>query len=342
MSPHASAAPTLLADLGGTNVRFAIADPAQATPLLQESIRRYRVADFGSLGEAAKQYLKDTGLSAQRAIFAAAGRIDDGETVKITNNPWAISAKQMQAELGLEWVHLVNDFAAQSMAVMLLTPKDLVQVGAPALPKLGEHDEQTFVIVGPGTGLGVGGLLLRHGKVSVLQSEGGHAGFAAHSAEDIEILKRLNQRYGRVSNERLICGQGLVNLYNALCDIAGRPNEELKPEDITRRAEKENDTLCTQALETFCGIFGSVAGDLVLTLGGWNGVYLTGGMIPVVMPWLERGHFRERFEAKGRFQDTMQRVPTLAIMNPEPGLVGGAALAVVEAGRSLLDFHGAD
>lgn len=331
-----SAALTLLADLGGTNVRFGLADPSRKEPLLADTVHRYRVADFASLADAAKQYFGEVKLKAEHAVIAAAGRISDGETVKITNNPWAISAKKLAADLDLAWVHLVNDFAAQSMAVMLLQPKDLVVVGAPPLPKLSSKGDQTFVIVGPGTGLGVGGLLLRDGKCSVLQTEGGHAGFAAHSAEDIEILKRLNQRYGRVSNERLISGQGLVNLYNALCDIAGRPNEELQPEDITRRAEKENDALCIQALETFCGIFGSFAGDLVLGLGGWDGVYLTGGMIPVVLPWLERGHFRERFEAKGRFQDTMQQVPTQAIMNPEPGLVGATALAVVESGRSLL------
>lgn len=336
--PH-SAAPTLLADLGGTNVRFGIADPAREVPLLAESVRRYKVEEFDSLAEAAKHYLKSTGLNAQRAVFAAAGRISDGQTVQITNNPWAISARTMQTELKLDSVHLVNDFAAQSMAVMLLQSRDLVSVGRLPLPELGTKPEQTFVIVGPGTGLGVGGLLLRNGKCSVLQTEGGHAGFAAHSAEDIEILKLLNQRYGRVSNERLICGHGLVNLYGALCEIAGQAPEALKPEDITARATAGSDALCVQVVETFAGIFGSVAGDLVLTLGAWDGVYLTGGLVPILLPWMARGHFRERFEAKGRFRDTMEQVPTQAILNPEPGLIGAAALAIVEAGGSLLRGH---
>jgi glucokinase, proteobacterial type len=336
--PPTAAVPTLLADLGGTNVRFGIADPAREVPLLAESVRRYKVEEFDSLAEAAKHYLKSTGLHAQRAVFAAAGRISDGQTVQITNNPWAISARTMQTELKLDSVHLVNDFAAQSMAVMLLQPKDLVAVGKLPLPKLGTKEDQTFVIVGPGTGLGVGGLLLRGGKCSVLQTEGGHAGFAAHTAEDIEILKRLNQRYGRVSNERLICGNGLVNLYDALCEIAGQAPEVLKPEDITARASA-GDATCVQVVETFAGIFGSVAGDLVLTLGAWDGVYLTGGLVPILLPWMDRGHFRERFEAKGRFRDTMEQVPTQAIMNPEPGLIGAAALAIVESGGSLLHRH---
>jgi glucokinase len=331
-----AAAPTLLADLGGTNVRFAVVDPSTDTPLHEESVRRYRVADFDSLVSAARQYLTDTGLKVSRAVIAAAGRIKDGETVKITNNPWAISAKNMAADLGLEWVHLVNDFAAQSMAVMLLKPSDLVIVGSLPLPKLSDHDDQTFVIVGPGTGLGVGGLLLRDGACSVLQTEGSHAGFAAHSVEDIEILKVLNHRYGRVSNERLISGAGLVNIYTAISEIAGKPYDDLQPEDVTQRAEHDNDPMCTRALETFCGIFGSIAGDLVLTLGAWDGVYLTGGLTPILMQWMQRGHFRERFEAKGRFRDSMQQVPTQAIMNPEPGLMGAAALAMIESGRTLL------
>ena len=177
---------------------------------------------------------------------------------------------------------------------------------------------------------------MRGGHCSVLQTEGGHAGFAAHSPEDIAILNYLNQKYGRVSNERLICGQGLVNLYDAICHITGATADDLKPEDITARAKDDSCPLCTRTVETFAGIFGSVAGDLVLTLGAWNGVYLTGGLIPILLPWLERGRFRERFEAKGRFRDIMEKVPTQAIMNPEPGLLGAAALAVLESGRPLL------
>ena len=327
---------TLLADLGGTNVRFGLADPDQKDPLLLDSVRRYRVKDFGSLADAIRQYHQDTGLTARNAVIAAAGRISDGETVKITNNPWSISAQKLSAELSMDWVHLVNDFAAQSMAVILLHNEDLVPVGKLALPDIGSQAEQTFCVVGPGTGLGVGGLLVRQGHCSVLQTEGGHAGFAAHSPEDIEILKYLNGKYGRVSNERLICGQGLVNLYDAICAIAGQKPEELLPEDITARANDDKDALCVRTVETFAGIFGSVAGDLVLTLGAWDGVYLTGGLIPILLPWLERGHFRERFEAKGRFRDIMEKVPTQAIMNPEPGLIGAAALAVMETGRPIL------
>jgi glucokinase len=328
--------PVLLADLGGTNVRFALADVTRGQPLLTDSVRRYRVRDFATLASTIRQYFADTGLSAHRAIIAAAGRIADGETVQITNNPWAVAAHALQAELGMDSVRLVNDFAAQSMAVPLLRPEHLQTVGAPPLPQLDRHDHQTFVVMGPGTGLGVGGLLRRDGHCSVLESEGGHAGFAAHSREDIEILHRLNDRFGRVSNERLICGAGLVNLYTALADMAGERAQEYTPEDITAHADAGTDPLCVRTVETLAGIFGSVAGDLVLTLGGWDGVYLTGGLLPILLPWLQRGGFRQRFEAKGRFTETMRQVPTVAVLHPEPGLLGAAALAVMDSGRSLL------
>lgn len=330
-----SRTPTLLADLGGTNVRFALADTDLAAPLLNDSIRRYRVTDFDTLADAIRQYFGDTGFSAKHAIIAAAGRIADGETVQITNNPWAVSAQQLRTKLGMSSVRLVNDFAAQSMAVTLLTADDLVAVGTPPLPQLGRNPAQTFVVMGPGTGLGVGGLLLRDGNCSVLESEGGHAGFAAHTTEDVEILHRLNQRFGRVSNERMICGNGLVNLYLALADIAGQPVEDFTPEDITARAVAGDDPLCVRTVETLAGIFGSVAGDLVLTMGAWDGVYLTGGVLPILLPWLQHGGFRERFEAKGRFRDTMERVPTVAMMHSEAGLLGAAALAMQETGHAL-------
>jgi len=335
-----SSANTLLADLGGTNVRFALADPALPQPLLLDSVRRYRVKDFPSMADTIRQYFAESGRSAERAVIAAAGRIVDGETVKVTNNPWQVSAHELAAELKFDSVRLINDFAAQGMAVPLLAAAELTPVGAPQPPKIGAHHAQTFVVVGPGTGLGVAGLLLRDGRWTVLETEGGHAGFAAHTAEDVEILHRLNARFGRVSNERMICGNGLVNLYLALADIEGLKAEEYTPEDITAHANAGTDPLCVRAVETLAGIFGSVAGDLVLSLGGWDGVFLTGGVLPILMPWLQRGGFRERFESKGRFKETMEQVPTIAMVHPETGLLGAAAFAVLESGRPLIPAAG--
>ncbi|MEO7073417.1 MAG: glucokinase [Rhodanobacter sp.] len=317
---------TLLADLGGTNVRFALCDAAADAPLLDASVRRYRVDAFASLTAAAQQYLSDCTARPRRALIAAAGRISDGQTVQITNNPWAVNARDLARDLGLDSARLINDFAAQSMAVTLLRADEQASIGGLPPPVIGECD-QTFVVMGPGTGLGVGALLLRDGHASVLESEGGHAGFAPQEPDDAAIIACLVRRFGRVSNERVLSGQGLVNVHAALCEIAGEPVPALQPEDITRLAAADDDALCVRTMETVAGMFGAIAGDFVLTLGGWDGVYLTGGLLPVLTPWLQRGRFRERFEAKGRFADTLRSVPTVAITAAEPGLLGAAAVA---------------
>lgn len=326
-SSHPPAAVTLLADLGGTNVRFALCDPTLDVPLLATSVRRYHTGQFASLAAAMQQYLHDSDSHPRHALIAAAGRISDGRTVQITNNPWLVSARKLQHDFDLQSVRVINDFAAQAMALTLLGADGQIAVGTLPAPSVGTQAAQTFVVMGPGTGLGVGALLWRDGYASVLESEGGHAGFAAHSADDIEILTQLNRRFGRVSNERLLSGQGLVNLYTALAASTGHAAEALRPEDITARANAGSDPLCVRTVETLAGIFGSIAGDFVLTLGGWDGVYLTGGLLPVLLPWLQRGSFRARFEAKGRFSAALQRVPTVAITAAEPGLLGAAAVA---------------
>lgn len=318
---------TLLVDLGGTNIRFALGDPTRATPLLSGSVRRYRVADFPSLEAATRRYLDDSGAQPQRMLVAAAGRVSAGQTVRITNHAWTIDAHVLQRELALQAVRLVNDFAAQSMAPSLLARDELLALGGHPLPAPGARDTQSFAVIGPGTGLGVGALLRRDGRLAALESEGGHSGFAPQTATEIELLQRLVGRYGRVSNERVLCGSGLVNVYTTLCAIAGQPAEALRPEDITQRANAGSDACCVRAVETMAGIFGSVASDLVLTLGAWDGVYLTGGILPVLLPWLQRGDFVARFEAKGRFAEAMRKVPLAAMTAAEPGLLGVAAIA---------------
>lgn len=333
---------TLLVDLGGTNVRFALCDPTRDSPLLVDSIRRYHVDQFDSLTAATRQYLQEGDAHPRHMLIAAAGPISDSQTVKITNNPWLVRASTLQEELKLASVRLINDFAAQSMAPTLLGTHDQVAVGGLPLPSPGRRSIQTFVVVGPGTGLGVGALLVRNGHPGALETEGGHAGFAPINSTEIDILQRLTQRFGRVSNERVLSGQGLVNLYEALCAIAGQTAEQLTPEDITERANAGDHALCVRTVETLVGIFGSVAGDFVLALGAWDGVYMTGGLVPTLLPWLQRGKFRERFEAKGRFSDALCKVPTAAITAAEPGLLGAAAAVLHATADTKLQTHGAD
>ena len=316
----------LLADIGGTNARFALAQVDAAVPLVDASVQEYQVAEFPSLADAARQYLDQTGASARDGVFAVAGRVD-GDEARITNHPWVISTRRTRDALGFDEVMLVNDFAAQAMAVSLLTPADVVEIGGPRWVPAPLSQPRTYAVIGPGTGLGVGGLVIRDGKRYPLESEGGHVSFPPGTPEEIRILEQLSEQFGRVSNERLICGPGLVNLHRALSQIDGVDPGPLKPEDVTARAAA-GDPRCMRALDVFCAVFGAISGDLVLTLGAWDGVFLTGGLVPRLLGSLQHSGFRQRFEHKGRFSPAMARIPTLANLHPRPGLLGAAAFAV--------------
>ncbi|MBF6024516.1 glucokinase [Lysobacter niastensis] len=322
-APVPASADVLLADIGGTNARFALARIDAHAPLLMDSVREFAVADFPSLAHAAQHYLDGTGASPRTGVFAVAGRVD-GDEARITNHAWVISAQRTGEALGLQSLKLVNDFAAQAMAASLYGPNDVVPIGGAAWSRDG--GDKTYAIIGAGTGLGVGGLLRRDGRYYPLQTEGGHVSFAPNTPEEIEILKQLSAEFGRVSNERLVSGMGLVNLYRALSAIAGEDPGPLKPEDITARA-REGDARSLRTIDVFCAVFGAAAGDLVLTLGAWDAVFLAGGLVPKLLPTLAHSGFRQRFEYKGRFAPVMARVPALAVVHPQPGLLGAAAMA---------------
>ena len=315
----------LVADIGGTNARFALARLGERAPLLADSIATFEVHAFASLADAARHYLGEREAQVQRAVFAVAGRVD-GDEARITNHPWVISAERVRNALGLDRLQLVNDFAAQAMAVPLLQVADVVQIGPARLAGDDAGGDLTYAVIGPGTGLGVGALLRRDGRFHALQTEGGHVSFAPGTPEEIAVLQRLSGEFGRVSTERLVSGSGLVNLHRALSAIAGGDPGPLQPQDITARA-RAGDAGCLHAIGVFCAVFGAAAGDLVLTFGAWDGVFLTGGVTTHVLPWLAHSGFRHRFEHKGRFSHAMASVPTLAVQHSHPGLLGAAALA---------------
>ncbi|KAF1691801.1 glucokinase [Pseudoxanthomonas jiangsuensis] len=318
--------PFLIADIGGTNARFALADTGADSPLLDDSVREFAVAEFPSLAEAARHYLEQADASAHRGVFAVAGRVD-GDEARITNHPWVISRSRTRDMLGFEQVHLINDFAAQAMAISLYRAEDVVAIGGVPWAPAPLHEPRTYAVLGPGTGLGVGGLVVRDGRCYPLETEGGHVSFPPGTPEEIRILEILSAQFGRVSNERLICGPGLVNIHRALCEMAGVDPGLLEPKDITARAAA-GDALGMRAVDVFCAVFGAIAGDLVLTVGAWDGVFLTGGLVPKMLDSLRHSGFRQRFEYKGRFSPTMARVPSLAVTHPRAGLLGAAAYAV--------------
>jgi glucokinase len=318
----------LLADVGGTNVRFAIGDTTAVAPLLVDSIRRFRVADWATFADSARAYLGEVGANPRRAVFAVAGPVTSDE-VRMTNHPWVLSRTRLRDELGLDALLVVNDFAAMSHCVPLLSPRDMHAIGGLAPTPIDLRRRQTFAVIGPGTGLGVGALLVDGGRFVGLQTEGGHVGFAPCDEVETDVLHQLLRRFGRVSAERLLCGSGLVNLHRAL--HAQAPEDT--PERITAGAA--TDPACRDTIERFCAMLGSIAGDFALAYGAWEGVYLAGGLTPRLLDWLDGGVFRKRFEAKGRYVNVLARIPTIAILHADPGLLGAAALAVLDAGHSL-------
>jgi len=334
MSAHqtSSADIVLVADIGGTNARFALADMAAAAPLDMNSIARYAVADFPSLADAAAHYLHEHAASACSGVFAVAGRVD-GDEARITNHPWVISRTRTAQQLGFVQLHLVNDFVAQAMSIALLTSADVVPIGAPHWQPDSTHVNRNYCVIGPGTGLGVGALIMRGGRPYPLATEGGHASFAPLSPEQIHILDILSRQFGRVSNERLVSGPGLVNIQRALSELAGQDPGQLQPAQICQQAEA-GDELCMRAIEVFMEIFGATAGDAVLVQGAWDGVFLTGGLVPRLLDTLRHSGFRKSFENKGRFMPTMSQVPALAITHSCPGLLGAAAYALDQQRQS--------
>jgi glucokinase len=320
--------PALVADIGGTNVRFALAESDGAGRPVLSCVREYAVQQFSSLGLAASHYLAQIeGPRPLRSVVAVASMIS-GDEIKLTNNPWSFSIEAVRQALELDRIKVVNDFAAIGMAVPHLRLPELAPIGAAAARPRGVDADRHYAVLGPGTGLGVCRLLLRQGRAVVIESEGGHVAFAPGSDYEISILQCLLKRHARVSVERLLSGPGLQNLYAAVCALEGTGGSVDRPEQITAGALPGGDAVCRRTVELFCAILGGFAGDVALMTGAWDGVYLGGGMTASLLPWICDGRFRQRFESKGRFSDLMHTIPTFAITHAQPGLLGAGAWAV--------------
>jgi glucokinase len=311
----------LVADIGGTNARFSLARIEAGTPLALERAQNFRVRDFATLGEALSRYLQElpVDLRPQRAVLAVASAVTE-DRVHFTNSHWSFSITGLQAELALRDLHVVNDFAAVAWAVSALGRDDVEAVGSSPLDA-GRGGMRA--VVGPGTGLGVAGVGFTGGDWVVFESEGGHTSFAPRDDDEMFVLRFLLQRYERVSYERLLCGEGLVNLYDAWCARHEAPSFFRQPEDVSRESRLGN-TIARAATRSFCSIFGSFAGDVALMYGAWQGVYLAGGLLTHVLDAEGATIFRSSFEDKGRFAPLLRSIPTLRITREDVGNFGAA------------------
>ena len=304
----------LIADIGGTNARFALFSKEQG-------VHRQMVlpcAEYDEITAAIDAYLQSIGEPdiAEAAIAIAVSIV--GDQVTMTNHHWSFSIEELKQKMRFKKLIVKNDFTALAMSIPRLSESDFSQVGG----VVDDEKHTVLAVLGAGTGLGVSGLI-PYGELWIpLEGEGGHATVSPSNAREMEIVKACWKNYPHVSAERLVSGMGLQNLYCAICELEGAVAEEFTPRDISILGIRQTDPYCAEALNTFCGLLGSMAGDLVLTLGAYQGVYIGGGIVPQLGDYFEKSSFRERFEAKGRFKGHLEQVPAFVIKAKNPALYG--------------------
>lgn len=302
----------IVADIGGTNARFAIADQGR-----YGDIFRVEVADYPSLYDALEAFLQTMPVSERpdAAAIDVAGPVQ-GDAIRLTNHEWSFSVAELKSRLGLKALRFFNDFAATAMAVPHLPAQDTFLVG-PDLPV----QKGPIGVIGPGTGLGMCSLLPVGGRWLPVPGEGGHVTLPICTDREAEIAAVLRRRWPHVSAERVLSGSGLVHLYNAVCQIEGVAPENLTPADVTNRAMKA-DPVCVQVFEHFCRILGTLASDLAVLMYATGGIYIAGGILLRFKEAFAASGFRQRFEDKGRFSALTKTVPTRLILEESPALLG--------------------
>lgn len=309
----------LIGDIGGTNARFALVEADGSI----HSILPLTCGHYQTLADACEDYLAripHKGKPRHGALAVASPIL--GDEIKLTNLHWTFSIEATRARLGLDKLEVVNDFVAAALAVPHLPVEGVVKVGQ------GEAVAGAPIwALGPGTGLGAAALVWTGLHWMPLSSEGGHMTIAAADDREAEILSVLRRKLGHVSAERVVSGPGLVNLYSAIAQLAGKDVEPgLLPADVSERGLNRSCPISVETLDVFASMLGTAASDLAIMLNARGGLYIAGGVVPRLMPWFVNSGFRTRFEQKGRFSDFLAGVPTYVIMQPLPALTGLAAL----------------
>lgn len=312
--------PRLLGDIGGTNARWAWQESAGSG---LEDISVQPCEASASLQDSAASYLKAHGRKQPRWAGIGIATAVTGDAVRMTNSSWQFSISGFQKALGLERCLVINDFTALALSLPALKPADLRAVGGGTAVA-----GATIALLGPGTGLGVSGLIPdAAGRYGALSGEGGHATLAANDEQQAAIIGVLRKQFQHVSAERVLSGAGLVNLYRAICTLEGLAARDLQPSDVTDAAIARSDAQCVQAVQHFTQFLGSVAGNLALTLGSLGGLYIGGGVVPRLGDAFDAALFRQSFEDKGRYRGMLTAMPVWVITASTPALIG--------AGRAL-------
>ncbi len=311
--------PILIGDIGGTNARFALLLDAYAEP---RQFPIVQTAAFKTIDEAIQKTILDqTSVQPRTAVLAVAGPVD-GDEIELTNCDWVVRPKEMISGLGLGDVIVLNDFEAQALAVVALGEGDMQKIGDGKVePTAGR------VVLGPGTGLGVAGLVHAAERWIPIPGEGGHMDIGPRTPRDHQIFPHIERIDGRVSGEQILCGRGLVNVYRAVAKADDRAPRFSAPAEITAAALDRSDPVAVEALDLFVTCLGRTAGDLALVFMSRGGVYLTGGIAQKIVPALMSGGFRAAFEDKAPHSALMRSMPVYVITHPLAALAGLAAYA---------------
>lgn len=310
--------PVLIGDIGGTNARFSVIpgpDEAAFTfPIVQ-------TASFLTIDDAINRTLEGFGRRPKTVILAVAGPVN-GDEIPLTNCPWVVRPRTLIGDLGFSDVVVLNDFEAQALAVVALGPDQMQQIGGAEPLK-----DAARVVLGPGTGLGVAGLIHTCGAWIPIPGEGGHMDIGPRTPRDFEIFPHIEPLEGRISGEQLLSGRGLLNVYRAVAAADGVKPQYDHPSQITSVALSGSDPVAVEALNLFVTCLGRTAGDLALVFKAQGGVYLTGGIAQKIVPALMNGRFRAAFEDKAPHSAWMAQVPAFVIIHPLAALEGLAAYA---------------
>ena len=303
----------LVADIGGTNARFAISAPDGSL----HELRVLHAANFPKIDEAIAAYFAELKRPRPREACFAVACPAKGAEIKLTNSSWRFVREELRRNFQFERLVVINDFEALAASVPVLKGAQLAELR----PGVADPTSVSLVI-GPGTGLGVGAFVPA-GKNSwaVISGEGGHVGLAPNTEQEIRLWQRMREKYGRVSAERVLNGAGLVNVYRFMADEAGRTVGEIDAPEISRRALGGEEVAVNTVL-MFFEMLGSVTGDLALAFGSRGGVYIGGGITPKLLDFAKRSKFVDRFLDKGRVAAILHSMPICVILEERAALYG--------------------
>ena len=309
----------LIADIGGTNARFALVEAGGFTP---QHERTLACANYRSLVDAALAYLDDVSQPMPESASLAIATPVSSDRVVMTNHIWDLSVEETRKALGLKSLKVLNDYTALALALPHFGKDDYYQVGRGSTV-----EKQTLAVLGPGTGLGVSGAVYAGDYWLPLQSEGGHISYGPLNEREAVVIDVIRMHHDFVSAESLVSGPGLVLLYESIAKCDGIKHELLSPKQITNQALKGDNPSAEEAVGMFCGILGAIAGNLALTLGARGGVFVGGGIVPKLGDYFTSSLFRARFEHNSRLGQYLAEIPTYVICSKYPALIG-AAVAV--------------